>query len=68
MAATAGWFDQLSPERIVEASARIRELFVTRLPQVARSIEAGQMLSESDRQKIVKLAEEAVATWKQLKP
>ena len=68
VAATAGWFDQLSPERIVDASGRVRELFMTRLPQVARTIEAGQMLSESDRQKIVKLAEETVATWKQLKP
>ncbi|HML17811.1 MAG TPA: alternate F1F0 ATPase, F1 subunit alpha [Bryobacteraceae bacterium] len=64
VAATAGWFDQLAPERVVDASARIRELFVARLPQVAASIEAGQRLSESNRVEILKLAEEAVTAWK----
>jgi F-type H+-transporting ATPase subunit alpha len=64
VAATAGWFDQLAPDRVVEASARLREAFATRLPEIARSIEAGQMLSDSDRKQIVKLAEEIVTTWK----
>jgi F-type H+-transporting ATPase subunit alpha len=68
VAATAGWFDQLAPERVVEESARIREAFVKRLPQVAGSIEAGQMLSESDRREIVKLVEEVAGAWKQPKP
>jgi F-type H+/Na+-transporting ATPase subunit alpha len=66
--ATAGLFDNLAPEQIVDASARIRELFVRRLPEISRSIEGGQRLSELDRQKIVKLAEEIIATpWKPLR-
>ncbi len=67
VAATAGWFDQLLPEQVVEASAAIRERFVTRLPHIARSIEAGQSLSESDRREIVKLAEQVISAWKQPK-
>jgi F-type H+-transporting ATPase subunit alpha len=61
VAATAGLFDNLSPERIVEAAARIRERLAAELPHVMHSIEAGEKLSDEHRAAMVALAKEAVA-------
>jgi len=57
----AGLFDNLSPERIVEAAARIRERLAAELPHVMHSIEAGEKLSDAHRAAMVALAKEAVA-------
>jgi F-type H+-transporting ATPase subunit alpha len=67
IAATAGLFDNLPPDRIVEASAQIRKSLASRFPQIATAIESGAKLSESDRAALVKLAESAIETWKQPK-
>jgi len=63
VAATAGLFDNLVPDRVVEVSTRIRELLSEQLPRLKASIEAGNKLSDQDREALVKLAQEAVA-WK----
>jgi len=64
VAATAGLFDQLAPERIVEASARLRETLASELPQVVRTIESGEKLADADRAALVSLAQRCVE-WKQ---
>lgn len=65
LAATAGLFDNLPPERVVEASGRLRESLPRALPGIFGSIEAGGRLSDTDRAAMVKLAAEIVeATWK----
>lgn len=61
VAATAGLFDNLAPERVVEASARIRDRMAADLPQAMHTIEAGVELSRKDRDAIVALAREAIA-------
>jgi F-type H+-transporting ATPase subunit alpha len=63
VAATAGFFDNLAPAQIVEASAHIRTAVFEDLPRVAESIEAGVKLSDNDREALVKLAEKALL-WK----
>jgi F-type H+-transporting ATPase subunit alpha len=63
VAATAGFFDNLAPAQIVEASAHIRTAVFEELPRVAESIEAGVKLSDNDREALVKLAEKALL-WK----
>jgi len=66
LAATAGLFDQLAPERVVEASAGIRERLAGELPQVVAAIEGGAKLSDRDRQALIKLAENVIQGWKPL--
>ncbi|HWE49977.1 MAG TPA: alternate F1F0 ATPase, F1 subunit alpha [Bryobacteraceae bacterium] len=60
LAATDGVFDNLAPERIVEASARIQERLITELPQVIQLIEAGSKLDKEHREAVVSLAKAAV--------
>src|SRR5581483_3750999 len=60
IAATAGLFDNLAPEKIVEASARIRESFTAGLPQLVSAIESGRKLGDADRAAIAKFAEQAI--------
>lgn len=65
LAATAGLFDQLPPERVVELSARIRAVLPPALPRIFTSIEAGEKLTDADRAALVKLASEIVdPSWK----
>jgi F-type H+-transporting ATPase subunit alpha len=61
VAATAGLFDNLNADQITDASAHIRKLLAGRLPRVVESIEGGKKLSDTDRDALVKLAEEAIA-------
>jgi len=63
VAATEGLFDNLRPEQIVEASARIRQTLLEQLPRICQSIQAGSKLSDPDRQALVKLAQDAIQ-WK----
>ena len=46
VAATAGLFDNLAPERVAEGSARIRAALREELPHIAILIEAGDKLSD----------------------
>lgn len=64
VAATAGLFDAMLPDPIIEASVRIRKALREQLPGVAESIEAGHKLSDTDREALVRLAQEAIQ-WKQ---
>jgi len=61
VAATAGLFDNLSSDRVTEASAQIRELLAARAPRLVESIEAGNPLNQADRDALIRLAEEAIA-------
>ncbi len=61
IAATAGLFDDVAPERVVEASARIRERMAAELPEVMGSIQAGVQLSARDREAMVALARVVLA-------
>ncbi len=67
VAATAGLFDNLAPERVAEAFTRIREMLREQLAPVADAIEAGAKLSDSDREALLKLAERAIG-WKPPNP
>jgi F-type H+-transporting ATPase subunit alpha len=61
VAATAGLFDNLSPDQVAAASAQIRIWATQKLPRLMESIETGHALSDSDRAALVSLAEEAIA-------
>jgi F-type H+-transporting ATPase subunit alpha len=63
VAATAGLFDNLPPERIVEASTHLRAALPGQLPAICASIEHGEKLTNLDRVALVQLAQEAIA-WK----
>ncbi|HEX6895193.1 MAG TPA: F0F1 ATP synthase subunit alpha, partial [Bryobacteraceae bacterium] len=63
VAATAGLLDNLQPERVLEVSARIRQTFREQLPRIYESIEAGKKLADSDRESLIKLAQDALQ-WK----
>ena len=67
VATTAGLFDGITPERVVEGSLRLREAFASDLTPLARAIESGAMLSDQDRAAIVSLAERVIP-WKQPSP
>lgn len=60
VAATADLFDDLTAERVTEASARMRERLPVELPEIMQSIVAGVKLSQRDREAIVALAREAI--------
>jgi len=63
VAATHGLFDNLVPDRIVEASGRIRQALPEKLPGVFETIQSGRKLSETDLSSLVQLGQEAIA-WK----
>jgi F-type H+/Na+-transporting ATPase subunit alpha len=60
LAATDGLFDDLLAERVVAASARIREMLPRQLPQLYEQIEKGGQLSAADREALIALAGKAV--------
>lgn len=65
LAATEGLFDNVPPDRIAEASVRLRHVLPERLPILHGSMEAGNQLSDADRSSLVKLAEEVIGdVWK----
>jgi F-type H+-transporting ATPase subunit alpha len=66
IAATAGLFDPLPPERITEASDAVRRSFREKLGSIRDAIHAGRSISEADKQQIHDLAREAIeGVWKQ---
>jgi len=67
VAATAGLFDNLPPEEVVEASARIRQALAEKLPEVCRSITTGHKLSEPELAALAKLAQDSMP-WKPQNP
>jgi len=67
VAATSGLFDNLAPDLIVDASARIRQLLPGRLPGVCNRIQDGRKLSAAELESLGQLAQEAIA-WKPQSP
>jgi F-type H+/Na+-transporting ATPase subunit alpha len=56
LAANSGVFDNLSSDEVVNLSSRIRETLPHRLPSFAAAVEAGNELSEIDRDSLLELA------------
>lgn len=60
LAATEGLLDNVAPERIAEASTRLRRALAEQLPQVRDSLEQGNQLTQADRKALVKVVQEAI--------
>jgi F-type H+-transporting ATPase subunit alpha len=56
VAATAGLFDNVGPDDVAEWCARLRNRLPEALPQLVQSIEAGEKLSDQDREALLQLA------------
>lgn len=64
LAATEGLFDNVPPDRIAEASSRLRRILPERLPLLCKSVDEAQKLTADDREAIVNLAKGAIgAVW-----
>jgi F-type H+-transporting ATPase subunit alpha len=69
LAATAGLFDNLPVEKVVAASAKIREMLPREMPHLYDVVERGEKLGDADREALIGLAGKAVsAEWKPSKP
>jgi F-type H+/Na+-transporting ATPase subunit alpha len=69
LAATGGVFDNLPPEVIVKASARIREILPVDVPYIYDLVESGGNLGDADRDALIGVARKAVgAEWKPSNP
>jgi len=60
LAATEGLFDNVPPDRIAEASSRLRRILTDRLPLLRKSVDDAQKLSADDRESLVNLAKEVI--------
>jgi F-type H+-transporting ATPase subunit alpha len=60
LAATAGVFDNLTAEQVVEASTLIERRLAAELPQVIQTIDHGERLDQTQRDEVVRIAREAV--------
>jgi F-type H+-transporting ATPase subunit alpha len=69
LAATTGLFDNLPVEKVVAASAKIREMLPREMPHLYNLVERGDKLGDADREALIGLAGKAVgAEWKPSKP
>ena len=65
LAATSGLFDNMPPEKVVDASARIRELLPIEMPGFRELVESGEKFGEVARNSVLAIAAKAVgAEWK----
>lgn len=65
LAATAGLFDNLPAEKVVEASATIRQMLPVQMPRIYAAVDGGEKLSDADREALIDLARKAVGgEWK----
>jgi F-type H+-transporting ATPase subunit alpha len=65
LAATAGLLDDLPAEKVVEASARIRELLRSELPGFYGLVDSGGKLGDAERESLLAVAGKAMAAqWK----
>ncbi len=62
LAATEGLFDSVPPDRVSEASAKLRRVLPERLPLLRKSVDEAQKLSVDDRQVLVDLAKEVIGS------
>jgi F-type H+-transporting ATPase subunit alpha len=58
VAATAGLFDNATPDDVAEWCGRIRKRLPEALPKLVQSIEAGEKLRDEDREALLRLAAE----------
>jgi F-type H+-transporting ATPase subunit alpha len=65
LAATSGLFDDLPAAKVVDASARIRELLALELPDFYEKVESGGALGDAEREGVLTIAGKAVGVeWK----
>jgi hypothetical protein len=56
-------------EKVVAASAKIREMLLREMPHLYNLVERGEKLGDADREALIGLAGKAVGTeWKPSKP
>ncbi len=60
LAVTEGLYDQMAVEKIPAAEKKIREAVTANLPEICSRIEAGELLSDQDREAILSTAREAL--------
>ncbi|MGK7874108.1 MAG: alternate F1F0 ATPase, F1 subunit alpha [Xenococcaceae cyanobacterium] len=60
LAVNQGIFDHLPLEQIAEAQQAVRQTIVEQLPDVCQRIQAGEKLSEGDRQALLDVAKEVI--------
>jgi len=65
LAASAGIFDGIAPDRVREAEDRIRKSVSEELPEIGEKIRAGRMLIEEDRDRILRHASEVLKNSKE---
>jgi len=69
LAATEGFFDNLPPEAVVAASAKIREMLRLNRPGFYDLVESGRKLDEEERRALIELIRMAAGDeWKPSKP
>jgi len=68
LAAASGLFDDLPPEAVVKASAKIREIVPAEMPRLYELVEHGELLGDADREELIAIARKAVGEWKPSKP
>jgi len=68
LAAASGLFDDLPPEAVVKASAKIREMLPVEMPRLYELVEHGELLGDADREELIAIARKAVGEWKPSKP
>lgn len=62
LAVNEGVFDDLPEDQIAEAEIRVRQAVVERLSEVCRRIETGRQLDDHDRDQLVQIAGQAIAS------
>jgi F-type H+-transporting ATPase subunit alpha len=60
LAVNAGVFDPLAPEAVAEAEQAVRQAITQEFPEVCARLQAGQKLSEEDRQALLQVAQDAL--------
>jgi len=69
LAATSGLFDDLPAEKVVKASAKLREMLRAEMPRIYGLVEGGELLGDADREELIGIARKAIgAEWKPSKP
>ncbi|HJT87634.1 MAG TPA: alternate F1F0 ATPase, F1 subunit alpha [Bryobacteraceae bacterium] len=65
LAATGGLFDNLPPEKVVQSSARIRQLLPAEMPGIYDAVESAGRLSNEDREALMAIGRKAAGSeWK----
>lgn len=65
VAVTAGQFDQVPVDRVEEVEVAIRSAVVQHLPDICRQIQAGEKLSDNDRETLLEVTNAALKLYRE---